>query len=174
MSAVKVALLQMRTAFPQREVPVETVALYARQLADLDEVAVIDAIERLIRTSRFFPTIAEIREAAVAGGATEGLAELAWAEVTREARRVGWNPTGRRYGGVRHEPEKPVFTSAITVAAVESLTWKLICHGEQAEIRDQFLWTWKNLATGMVKRGAAADGGVVMLPGVETALKRIG
>lgn len=173
---VREALLSMRAAFPQREVPVSTLALYSRQLVDLDPAAVVDAIERLIRTSRFFPTIAEIREAAVAGGPTEGLAELAWAEVQREVRRVGDHGAAhlRQFrGGVFIEPERPVFSSPVTVAAVESVTWKLICHGDPASVREQFLWTWKNLVTGLVKRGAAADGGAVALPGAEAALKRI-
>ena len=176
MTTLKQALLEMRTAYPNREIPVETMALYARQLTDLDEAAVVDAIYRLVRTSKFLPSIAEIREAAVAGGPTEGLAELAWAEVQREVRRVGDHGAAhlRQFrGGVFVEPERPVFSSPITTAAVESVTWKLICHGDVAETREQFLWTWRNLATGMVKRGAAADGGAVALPGAATALKRI-
>lgn len=176
MTTLKAALLELRLAFPQREVPVETMALYARQLADIDEASVVDAVFRLIRTAKFFPTVAEIRESAVAGGPTEGLAESAWAEVQREVRRVGFNQ-GQHLrvfrGGEFVEPEAPRFSSPVTTAAVESMTWRLICHGEQGEVRSQFLWTWKNLAAGMVKRGQVTDGGTMALPGAASVLKRI-
>ncbi len=175
MTTLKQALAELRLAFPQRDMPVQTLALYQRQLADLDEAQVVDAVYRLIRTARFFPTIGEIREAAVAGGPTDGLAEAAWAEVRREAARVGWNrgPVMRNRELV--EAEAPVFSDPITEAAVQSMSWRLICLGEQAEVREQFLWTWKNLTSGLVKRGQAADGGLKALPGVGemVSLKRI-
>ena len=90
MTGLQQALLDLRLAYPQREVAVEALALYARQLDDLPEAEVVDAIYRLIRTAKFFPTVAEIREATVTGGATEGLAEAAWTEVRREVSRVGY------------------------------------------------------------------------------------
>jgi hypothetical protein len=174
-TSLQQALAELRTAFPQRDVPVATLALYARQLADLDEAAVVDAVYRLIRTAKFFPTISEIREAAVAGGPMDGLAEAAWAEVRKEAARVGWNrgPVMRNRELV--EAEAPVFANPITEAAVASMSWRLICLGEQAEVREQFLWTWKNLSSGLVKRGQAADGGLKGLPGASdlVALKRV-
>jgi len=175
MTGLQQALLELRLAFPQREVAVEALALYARQLGDLPEAEVVDAISRLIRTARFFPTVAEIREATVTGGGTEGLAEAAWTEVLREVSRVGWNRGPVFAGGRFHDPEQPRFTSPVTEAAVASMSWRLICHGEQAEVRSQFLWTWKNLATGLVKRSQAVDGGRPALAAVGeiVALKRL-
>lgn len=175
MTTLAQALLELRLAFPQRDVPVETLRLYARQLDDLEEATAVDAVYRLIRTAKFFPTISEIREAAVTGGATEGLAEAAWAEVQREVSRVGYGRGRVLRGGEWIEPEAPVFTSPVTEAAVASMSWRLICLGEAAEVRSQFLWTWKNVATGLVKRGQAADGGAMALPGAEqlVALKRV-
>ena len=159
MTDLRQALLDLRTAFPGRDVPVETLALYSRQLADLPEAEVVDAVYRLLRTSKFFPTVAELREAAVTSGATEGLAEVEWTQVQREVRRVGWNRGPVMQGGELREAELPSFASAITAAAVESMTWRLICLGDAAAVREQFLWTWKNVATGLIKRRQAVDGG---------------
>jgi hypothetical protein len=54
----------LKAAFPRQEVPEETMRLYAEQLVDLDLKAGEAAISKLLHTSRFFPTIAEIRAAA--------------------------------------------------------------------------------------------------------------
>lgn len=176
MTGLQQALLDLRLAYPQREVAVEALALYARQLDDLPEAEVVDAIYRLIRTAKFFPTVAEIREATVTGGATEGLAEAAWTEVRREVSRVGYGRGRELRGGAWVEPEQPRFTSPVTEAAVASMSWRLICLGEATEVRSQFLWTWKHVATGLVKRSQASDGGRMALPGVGdlVALKRLG
>lgn len=152
------ALSDIADAFPNARLHDGTLDLYARKLADLDPDLLIAAIERLINTTQpsyygYFPSIAEIREMVVAGGTTDGAAELAWSEVLREVRRVGWNPKGTFRDGVHHDPPKPTFTSPITQAAVESLTWRLICLSEQPEeVRKQFYFTWKNLAARMLKQ----------------------
>lgn len=152
------ALTEMRLAFPGANANIETMKLYARKLADLDPDALVAAIDRIVNTAQpkyhgYFPSIAEIREMVVAGGTTDGAAELAWSEVLREVRRVGWNPKGTFRDGEHHDPPKPTFTSPITQAAVESLTWRLICLSEQPEeVRKQFYFTWKNLAARMLKQ----------------------
>jgi hypothetical protein len=56
-------IADLAAAFPQRSIPAATIDLYARELADLDPVALSDAVRLLIRTSEFFPTIRAIREA---------------------------------------------------------------------------------------------------------------
>jgi hypothetical protein len=169
MTTLLSALRELRTAFPGKDIPPETVALYARQLSDLPEADVVDAVYRIMRTSRFFPSLGEIREAAVAGGPVDGIAETAWTEVLREVARVGWNRGPIWQGGVRHEPEQPRFANPITEAAVKSLSWKMICQGEAAEVRSQFLWTWKNIASGTVKRQAGRQSVDALLPGRSVA-----
>jgi len=157
------ALKTLRLAFPGGQATAETLVLYADRLADLDPADVVAAIDRLINTAKpkygnYFPSIAEIRELAVVGGTTDGAAELAWAEVLREVRRVGWNNRGFFRDGVHHDPPKPQFSSAITEAAVESVTWRMICLSEEPErVREQFLWTWKNLASRAIKQAANGD-----------------
>ena len=67
-----------------------TVAVYERMLEDLDVEVARKAVQRLITTSRFLPTIAEIRETAfeiVNGPARTG--EEAFAIVLRAIREVG-------------------------------------------------------------------------------------
>jgi hypothetical protein len=64
--------------------------IYRRMLADLDYPVVNAAVERLIATSKFFPTIAEIREACVhtiEGDRRTGLE--AWGDVVRAMGRQG-------------------------------------------------------------------------------------
>lgn len=58
-AAAGVAALTM--AYPRAEFPQASVELYMRMLADLPDEEVARAIERLIKRSRFLPTIAEIR-----------------------------------------------------------------------------------------------------------------
>jgi hypothetical protein len=157
------ALSDMADVFPGARVELRTLELYASRLSDLDIDALVGAIDRLINTAKpkyagYFPSIAEIREQVEAGGPTDGAAELAWAEVMREVRRVGWNPKGYFHNGVHHDPPKAEFTSPITKAAVDSVTWRMICLSETPEkVRDQFLWTWKNLASRMLKQAANGD-----------------
>jgi Loader and inhibitor of phage G40P len=53
----------LKAAYPRQETPPETVALYAEMLADLDAGDVTAAVKQHVRSSRYFPTIAEIRDA---------------------------------------------------------------------------------------------------------------
>ncbi len=55
------ALTNMRDAFPKQPFGDNAVRIYAEQLADLDGIDVLRAVERLLRTSRYMPTIADIR-----------------------------------------------------------------------------------------------------------------
>ena len=109
---------------------------------------------------------------AVSAGPTDGAAEVAWSEVLREVARVGWNNKGYFANGVHHDPPKPEFTSPVTTAAVASVTWRNICLSEKPEeTRKEFLWTWKNLASRMLKQ--AANGEAVDALG-ETNLRVLG
>lgn len=51
----------LKGAYPRQPTDEGTAEVYLAFLADLDYEAANDAIRRLIQTSRFFPTIAEIR-----------------------------------------------------------------------------------------------------------------
>jgi hypothetical protein len=54
------AIAVLRIAYPG-EFADETVAFYARKLADLDPAAVVEAVDRLTNRMRFRPTVADIR-----------------------------------------------------------------------------------------------------------------
>lgn len=63
MTGIADHIADLAAAFPQRTITRETLSIYARELGDLDPVALGDAVRRLIRTSEFFPTIHAIRDA---------------------------------------------------------------------------------------------------------------
>lgn len=64
------------------------ILLYVQALDDLPCEAVVGAMRTLVRTSTFFPKVSEIR--ALIEGRTEEASELAWMEMLREVRRVGY------------------------------------------------------------------------------------
>ncbi len=77
-------------AYPRPEMSEATVRIYVRCLVPLDFGMVSAAIERLLLTSRFLPTIAEIREAVTANSApTWPTPGDAWARVMHLVRKVG-------------------------------------------------------------------------------------
>lgn len=80
----------MAAAYPYAKVTVETSVAYERMLVDLDHDVAQRAVARLIGTSKFMPTIAEIREAATSlrlGPARTG--GEAWIEAIGAVRKVG-------------------------------------------------------------------------------------
>lgn len=70
-----------------------TAQLWAQMLGDLDYRVAKAALTKVLSTARYWPTIAEIREAAAEIKPTEsGLPspEAAWEEVLAQVRKVGW------------------------------------------------------------------------------------
>ncbi|WP_337774344.1 hypothetical protein [Mitsuokella jalaludinii] len=63
-SKVMKLLVTCRKAFPSSKADAETLALYVKVLAPLSYAEIEAAVLRIMRTSRFFPTAAEIFEAA--------------------------------------------------------------------------------------------------------------
>lgn len=90
----------LRAAFPRQQMDDATLRVYALDLADLDAATASEAVRTLRRTSRFFPTIAEIREGAATLqlGAPEPMA--AWAQaVSRDGERHELVQRARRIVG---------------------------------------------------------------------------
>ncbi len=81
------ALLVLGETFnePVSDVRIEA---YADALADLDAMDVLHAMKECVRECSFFPRPAEIRERVT--GKSEDRAELAWASVLEQVRRVGY------------------------------------------------------------------------------------
>lgn len=115
--------------------PAATQAIYRRMLADLDYAAAHAAVERLLATAKFLPTIAEIREAALevtAGPRRHG--GDAWRDVLEAVSRYGRN-------------RLPSFDDAVTAACVRSLGWQEICNSEnQVADRARFIELYDKLA----------------------------
>lgn len=61
-SPVALALADLKSAFPRQVITADMVALYQRELADIQPAALDRAVHVAIRTGRYFPTIAELRE----------------------------------------------------------------------------------------------------------------
>ena len=61
-SGVAVAVAILRDAYPRQDFPERTAVLYGSMLADLDDLLVVEAVRKIVKTSRFLPSIAEIRE----------------------------------------------------------------------------------------------------------------
>lgn len=62
MDVLTKSLVRLAAAFPQANVPESTVTLYHSKLAGLEQDVLGDVVERLIESSRSFPTVAEIRD----------------------------------------------------------------------------------------------------------------
>lgn len=62
------AIEELALRFPSAELTEQNVKGYVWSLSDLSQIAIRAAIEKCINTSKFFPTVAEIRENAEAVG----------------------------------------------------------------------------------------------------------
>lgn len=79
-------MAMLGTAFERGDLTKEKIEMYFDFLSDLDITAIERATKEIIRTRKYpsFPTIAEIREAALGGDAeAEDAALSAWSEATR-------------------------------------------------------------------------------------------
>jgi hypothetical protein len=89
--------------------------IYFQALEDLPIDALRVAVLAHVRTGKFFPRPAELRERAL--GNVEDQAEVAWQHVLREVRRVGWTGT-------------PAWPDSATQHAALGLfggTWRTLC-----------------------------------------------
>jgi hypothetical protein len=99
---------------------------WGRLLSDLDNAAVVAAVDSLAAEARdFAPPPGVIRHRAVqlqAGPGAPGVDE-AWAEVQAEIARVGWT--------VALDPDrKPLFSHPSISAAVDAMGWQTLCESE--------------------------------------------
>lgn len=115
----------LTAAFPDARWSDATCQLYEQAILDLDVQVARAATLRLIATSRFRPTVAELRDAAadVAVGERRRGAD-AWGDVVQAIRRFGSYRT-------------PVFDDPITARVVEALGWRNLCLSESPEASDR-------------------------------------
>jgi hypothetical protein len=134
-AAQLVAMLAAAYAGSAAKVSDETAEVYERMLLDQDFQATQRAIARLIRSSKWLPTIAEILGATTAleQGAKRTGGE-AWGDVTLAIRRTG-------YVGV------PKFEDPIVAEIVTRWGWRaLCCDGNDVADRARFIELYDQLA----------------------------
>lgn len=170
------ALGRLAALHPRLDISEDTIEAYADELDDLPLLAVMTGIKTMARTSKFFPSVAEIRESAVLGPLGQDLADEAWIEVKREARRVGFNRPAIFRNGEFLPAEVPKFSSPMIAAAANAVGWELICGGDDSKgfIRSQFVKAFNAL---LERETKAKQGGVLPIdpelsPGDIVALPR--
>ena len=132
-------LAVLSAAYPNFIVRPETVQVYTRLLNDLDEKVLERAAWICMSQCRFFPTIAELREAASSGQLPRSGVE-AWGEVLREVRRVGY----------RGEPD---FYDLAIVMCVEGFGWRNICLDEEPMVlRAHFIRAYESCTRRLEER----------------------
>lgn len=124
-SEAAAAVAVLLAAFPAARWSDSTVDVYERMLADLDYDLVRGAIGRIICSSKFLPTIAEIREAAaeISVGPTRSAVD-AWGDVTMAVRRVGYVAS-------------PKFEDPVVAECVRVMGWRNLCLADVPESVDR-------------------------------------
>jgi hypothetical protein len=131
---VKQLVAMMAATWTRPPVLAETVQAYCFALADLDHAAAKAAVLHLMQTARFFPTIAEIRDAAVRSRVSLPSPEAAWGIVHRAI---------SKHGSYR----LPIFDCEEIDGAVADIGWKAICLSENiASERARFIDAFKSRA----------------------------
>jgi len=132
-------IIGMAAAYPNFQIRKDTITVYVEMLKDIPPEELDRAAKLVLVRSKFFPTIAEIREA-VAELRTEGQragilsAVDAWNSVLEQVRFVG------SYGS-------PKFADPITARIVAGMGWNNICMSEnQMADRAHFLKMYNDLS----------------------------
>ena len=118
----------LMASFPSNRATSTTSQVYERMLADLDYPAANAAVERLLATAKWMPTIAEIRETTLtlAVGEQKPGGE-AWGTVLKAIAAEGYTRTpGRDF----------VFTDPTTARCVDLMQWSKLCSSEN-EVADR-------------------------------------
>lgn len=125
----------MAAMFPATQISAQTVKGYVHLLKDLPLEVLTAAIEQCSTESEFFPTVAKIRNAALAMTAPARLDPMeAWGVVLKEIHRVGIY-------------RLPQFSDPLIARAVDALGWQYLCSSENivadrahfAKVYEQFV-----------------------------------
>lgn len=142
-------LAVLQAAYPRFQPPPQTNSVYAELLADIPDDVLDAAAKHRAATSKWFPSVAELRDAAgeiVARGAGVRSAEEAWINVQRAVQRFGWygQPNGPENGYGWCVPD---MLSDLEKRAVEGLGgWKTLCESDNAVAdRAHFLKIYGNM-----------------------------
>lgn len=121
---IKKLVAVLVAAYPTTKATAETVGIYERMLADLGYPSANAAVEQLLATSKWMPTVAEIRDRVVSLQTGEIRAGgEAWGSVLKAIARSGRNRTP----GVDFH-----FADPVVLEAVRALGWVNLCDSENA------------------------------------------
>lgn len=146
-SEIAKLVAELIAAFPNPRMVIgpATVGVYCTALDDLEPAAVRWAVRRLILTSKYFPTVAEIREqVAQAEVGTELSASEAWTHLLAEVRRTGF-----------YESRGPAQLTEPCRAALEAIGgWQDFCQSEEPPgvLRKQFATAYDDAMRSAVRR----------------------
>jgi len=115
-----------------------TAMLWQKMLSDMPYQLAENALVKVLATSKFFPSVAEIREAASQLTQPAQMTAIdAWGEVLKAI----------RYYGFYREKEAMAFLPPEVANLVRKFGWREICTSEQPEvIRAQFRMAWETQA----------------------------
>jgi hypothetical protein len=132
-AASLIALLA--AAFPSAKISKETVSVYVSNLDDISYEDGRRAVDNLLRTSDFFPSLAALRrEALGVAGLLSPPREQAWLEVE-----MGMRTKGR---GVKIEWSHPAIETA-----VRTMGWTNMCLSENLDVvRGQFFKVYDSIS----------------------------
>ena len=128
-------ILVLAATYPTVQVSTETVNVYVRMLKDIPLEVLTTSVEQCMAESEFFPTIARLRNKALALVAPERKDPMAaWGEVIKEIHRAGFY-------------RSPHFGDPLIAKAVECLGWHYLCSSENvvadrahfAKVYEQFV-----------------------------------
>lgn len=140
------AVVMLATAF-QKDTDPQTVRLYCDSIADIDPNLLDDSIRQIIATSRFFPTVAEIRRTAAR---LAGLLPPSSGEVLALIRRADVRkPVFRRDGTLAYTErfwEWPAEATAESVVLAEAVIQKA---GEPCDEDGKEIFGWETAARGV-------------------------
>lgn len=129
----------LMAAYPTNKATAQTSGIYERMLADLDYPAANAAIERLLATAKWMPTVAEIRETTLtlAIGEQKPGGE-AWGAVLKAIQAEGY---------MRKPGQDFVFSDPTTARCVQLMQWSKLCNSEnETADRARFVELYDKLA----------------------------
>lgn len=126
----------LAASYPNTEVTDETYKVYGRMLEDIPIDVLTQSVEQCIAESKFFPTIAELRDKAFVL-----MSDVSLMPTSAEAWELVIKEIGRR--GFYRSPE---FDNPIVAKAVECLGWRQLCTSENGVAdRAHFMKTYEVL-----------------------------
>lgn len=152
----------LRTIWPTTIIDEDTITAYQLALGNEEYPSMVTATGQWMRTGKFFPKPAELLEiVAVDRVSGDIIPGEAWAEVLREAGRVGVNGT-------------PEFSNPLIARAAYAIGWRELCLTDEKHyptLRAQFRDTLTGLRDRAVRQAQIGDtGGLALDEGLRVAL----